>query len=73
MCLDRRDKAVGEVFNYVAAFHPDFSVWLLILYDEFAWAVMVTTSDTAASQGRNRGRIPVPGSTISLVSKKQKR
>src|SRR5580692_2032566 len=23
-------------FNYVAAFHPDFSVWLLILYDEFA-------------------------------------
>lgn len=36
MCTDHRTKAVGDVFNYVAAFHHDFSVWLLILYDEFA-------------------------------------
>jgi hypothetical protein len=26
MCTDQRAKAVGDVFNYVAAFHPDFSV-----------------------------------------------
>jgi len=53
MCLDRRDKAVGDVFNYVAAFHADFSVWLLILYDEFAWAVSITTSETAAAFDSN--------------------
>jgi len=49
MCTDHRTKAVGDVFNYVAAFHPDFSVWLLILYDEFAWAVTITMSETAAT------------------------
>ena len=53
MCLDRRDKAVGEVFNYVAAFHADFSVWLLVLYDEFAWAVSITTPETAAALDSN--------------------
>jgi len=50
MCPDRRAKAVGDVFNYVAAFHADFSVWLLILYDEFAWAVSITTSEPAAAR-----------------------
>ncbi len=49
MCPDRRDKAVGDVFNYVAAFHVGFSVWMLILYDEFAWAVSITTSEPAAA------------------------
>jgi hypothetical protein len=49
ICTDHRSKAVGDVFNYVAAFHPDFSVWLLILYDEFAWAVTITNSDTVAT------------------------
>jgi hypothetical protein len=42
MCTDHRAKAVGDAFNYLAAFHQDFSVWLLILYDEFAWAVTIT-------------------------------
>jgi hypothetical protein len=50
MCLDRRAKAVGDAFNYVAAFHVDFSVWLLILYDEFAWAVSITNSEPAAAR-----------------------
>lgn len=44
---DRRERAIGDVFNYVAAFHPDFSVWLLILYAEFAWAATITTRDAA--------------------------
>jgi len=47
-CTDRRAKAVGDVFNYVAAFHTGFSVWLLVLYDEFAWAATITDSDHAA-------------------------
>jgi len=41
---DQRTKAVGEVFNYVAAFHSNFSVWLLMLYDDFAWAVTITST-----------------------------
>ncbi len=41
------------MFNYVAAFHADFSVWLLILYDEFAWAVSITTPQTAATIDSN--------------------
>ena len=60
MCTDHRNKAVGDVFNYVAAFHPDFSVWLLVLYDEFAWAATITTSDTAATQGETGDGSPSP-------------
>jgi hypothetical protein len=46
LCTDHRAGAVGDVFNYVAALHPDFSVWLLVLYEEFAWAVTITNFNT---------------------------
>ena len=48
MCTDQRTRAVGDVFNYVVGFHTDFSVWLLVLYDEFAWAVTITNSGARA-------------------------
>jgi hypothetical protein len=43
-CTEHRAKVVGNVFNYAAAFHPDFSVWLMVLYDDFAWMVSITNS-----------------------------
>jgi hypothetical protein len=47
---DQRAKALGNIFNYAAAFHGDFSVWLLILYHDFAWAASITPSETVASR-----------------------
>jgi hypothetical protein len=52
MSTDHRTKAVGDAFNYVAAFHPDFSVWFLAIYDEFAWAVTITARDSAAVRSK---------------------
>jgi hypothetical protein len=51
-CSDQRARAIGDVFNYVVAFHPDFSVWLLMLYEEFAWAVTITASDSTAVRSK---------------------
>ena len=41
---DRRSKAIGDAFSYAAVFHPAGSIWLLVLYGEFAWIAMVQDS-----------------------------
>jgi hypothetical protein len=35
--IDRRHRSIGTAFSYVAGFGNGFSVWLLLLYDHFAW------------------------------------
>jgi hypothetical protein len=40
-CPDRRNKEIGEAFSYVVGFHPQYSIWLLVLYDFFAWAATI--------------------------------
>jgi hypothetical protein len=37
-CSKRRDREIGEAFNYVAAFGSGFSIWLMMLYGYFFWA-----------------------------------
>jgi len=34
---DRRHKSIGDAFDYLVAFHGESSIWLLPLYDQFAW------------------------------------
>jgi hypothetical protein len=41
-CTDQRTRIVGDAFNYIAAFRAEFSVWLLLLYNEFAWAATIS-------------------------------
>jgi hypothetical protein len=41
-CTDQHTKAVGDAFNYTTAFRAEFSVWLLVLYDEFGWAATIS-------------------------------
>lgn len=33
----RRDRAIGTAFSYVAGFTGNISVWMMLLYDYFAW------------------------------------
>jgi hypothetical protein len=40
-CGDRRNKAVGDAFSYAVAFHPQYSLWLLMLYGHFTWLATV--------------------------------
>ena len=37
-CSERRDRAIGETFSYVAGFGQGFSIWLMMLYGYFVWA-----------------------------------
>lgn len=46
-CPKRRDREIGKAFSYVAGFGSGFSVWLLMLYDYFAWAGTVDTRSIA--------------------------
>jgi hypothetical protein len=41
LCPDRRDHSMGDAFSYVAGIGPNFSTWLLILYDSFGWIATV--------------------------------
>ncbi len=38
---DKRHKSIGDAFEYLVGFHGELSVWLLLLYDQFAWLVIV--------------------------------
>jgi hypothetical protein len=40
-CPDRRNKTVGDAFSYVVCFYPDFSIWLLLLYEHFSWLATI--------------------------------
>ena len=33
----RRDRAIGTAFSYAAGFTGNISVWMMLLYDYFAW------------------------------------
>jgi len=44
---EHRDREIGTAFSYVAGFGPGVSVWMMLLYDYFAW---VGTVDTRASR-----------------------
>ncbi len=46
-CPERRDREIGKAFSYVAGFGSGFSVWLLMLYDYFAWVGTVDTRSIA--------------------------
>jgi hypothetical protein len=41
LCPDHRDHSMGDVFSYVAGIAPNFSIWLLVLYDNFGWFATV--------------------------------
>ena len=47
LCKDHRARAIGSAFSYVAAFGPDFSIWLMMLYDCLVWM-----STVPATQGK---------------------
>lgn len=34
---ERRHREIGNAFSYAACFAPNISVWLILLYDYFAW------------------------------------
>jgi hypothetical protein len=38
---DKRHKSIGDAFSYAVAFHANSSVWLLLLYNQFAWLAIV--------------------------------
>jgi hypothetical protein len=38
---NRRQKSVGDAFDYAVAFRTDWSVWLIVLYNHFAWLAIV--------------------------------
>lgn len=46
-CSDRRSKTIGDAFSYIAAFHPKFSIWLLLLYGHFSWLATIGGSSDA--------------------------
>ena len=48
---DRRIKAIGDAFSYVAVFHPRGSIWLLLLYQQFACGI------GRGRHRRNKGRL----------------
>ena len=52
---DRRDRAFGKAFSYVAGFNQAISVWLMLLYDYFFW---VGTVDERAIEERNEPILP---------------
>ncbi|MEK7992249.1 MAG: hypothetical protein AAB403_00440 [Planctomycetota bacterium] len=47
-CSERRDREIGKAFSYAAGFGPGFSIWLMLLYDYFAWAGTVDMRSTSA-------------------------
>jgi hypothetical protein len=40
-CPDRRTGETGEAFSYAAAFYPEYSIWLMLLYDHFSWLATI--------------------------------
>ena len=37
----QRQKSVGDGFTYAVGFHAEWSVWLLVLYNQFTWLAIV--------------------------------
>lgn len=57
LCSIHRSRAVGTAFSYVAAFGPDFSIWLMVLYGCFVWMANVPSA---------RGLAPNEGATSKV-------
>lgn len=38
---DKRDRSIGDAFSYVVGFHANWSVWLMMLYNQFFWLAIV--------------------------------
>jgi hypothetical protein len=57
-CPERRDRAIGDAFSYVAGFRPEFSIWLLMLYGHFTWLATIGGSIDAKT-ATDRGLEPV--------------
>lgn len=48
-CPDRRERQVGDAFDYVVCFWPTASIWLLMLYGYFSWLATIQTTVAQAA------------------------